>query len=241
MYTQSSLTGVRQSSINGWIACPMRSAPTPLGWRLWYSFEDDDEESRMPKMIFLIFWGDGTNEEETKFLAPLYYFDANTQTFWGEGEECRKWAPWHHYGENEPLGAIIPFLRQLPQTIWGEGWKVAKMSPSASLWRNNEPLGAIIPFLCKLPQWNHLKAWWKGLPFFKLLKNTEANEAFERLKTYLTSSSSYSNCCILVTTNVVNIEIEVERVQEGNVYKAQRPACYISEVQSESKVQYPHV
>ena len=46
---------------------------------------------------------------------------------------------------------------------------------------------------------------------------------------------------IAATTTVVSTAIVVEREEEGRVYKVQRPVYYISEVLSESKIQYPHV
>ena len=96
----------------------------------------------------------------------------------------------------------------------------------------------------------------KGLPFFKLLKKTdkfewteEANEAFKRLKAYLTSSpiltppKKYEDMMlhIAATSTVISTTIVVEREEEGRVYKVQRPIYYISEVLSESKIRYPHV
>ena len=88
----------------------------------------------------------------------------------------------------------------------------------------------------------------KGLPFFKLLKKTdkfkwteEADEAFKRLKAYLTSSlvltppKRYEHMMlyIAVTSTVISTAIVVEREEEGRVYKVQRPVYYISEVLSE--------
>ena len=84
----------------------------------------------------------------------------------------------------------------------------------------------------------------KGLPFFKLLKKTdkfewieEANEAFKRLKAYLTSSSvlippkKYEDMMlyIVATSTVISTAIVVER-EEGHVYKVQCPVYYINEV-----------
>ena len=94
----------------------------------------------------------------------------------------------------------------------------------------------------------------KGLPFFKLLKKTdkfewteEANEAFKKLKAYLTSSpvltppKKYEDMMLYIaaTSTVISTAIVVER-EEGRVYKVQRPVYYISEVLSESKIWYPH-
>jgi hypothetical protein len=46
---------------------------------------------------------------------------------------------------------------------------------------------------------------------------------------------------IAATSTVVSSAIVVEREEEGSVYKVQRPIYYISEVLSDSKIQYPHV
>ena len=88
----------------------------------------------------------------------------------------------------------------------------------------------------------------KGLPFFKLLKKIdkfewteEANEAFKKLKAYLTSSpvltspKKYEDMMLYIaaTTTVVSTAIVVEREEEGRVYKVQHPVYYISEVLSE--------
>ena len=93
----------------------------------------------------------------------------------------------------------------------------------------------------------------KGLPFFKLLKKTdkfewteEANEAFKKLKAYLTSSpvltppKKYEDMMlyIVATSTVISIATVIEREEEGRVYKVQRPIYYISEVLSEPKIQY---
>ena len=91
----------------------------------------------------------------------------------------------------------------------------------------------------------------KGLPFFKLLKKTdqfewteEANEAFKRLKAYLTSSlvltppkkNEYMVLYIAATSTMISTAIVVEREEEGCVYKVQRLVYYISEVLSKSKI-----
>ena len=72
----------------------------------------------------------------------------------------------------------------------------------------------------------------KGLPFFKLLKKTdkfewteEANEAFKRLKAYLTSSpvltppKKYEDMLLYIaaTSTVISTMIVVEREEEGRV------------------------
>jgi hypothetical protein len=46
---------------------------------------------------------------------------------------------------------------------------------------------------------------------------------------------------IAATTMIVSTTIVIERKEEGHVYKVQRPIYYISEVLSDSKVQYLHV
>jgi hypothetical protein len=96
----------------------------------------------------------------------------------------------------------------------------------------------------------------KGLPFFKLLKKTgkfewteEAKDAFEKLKAYLTTSpiltppKKHEDVMLYITaTNMmVSAAIVVEREEEGRVYKVHRPVYYISEVLSDSKIQYLHV
>ena len=96
----------------------------------------------------------------------------------------------------------------------------------------------------------------KWLPFFKLLKKIdkfewieEANEAFKRLKAYLTSSpiltppKKYEDMMLYIaaTSTMISIVIVIEREEEGRVYKVQRPIYYISKVLSESKIQYLHV
>jgi prephenate dehydrogenase len=90
----------------------------------------------------------------------------------------------------------------------------------------------------------------KGLPFFKLLKQTckfewteEAKYAFKKLKAYLITSlirtppkkHEAMMLYIAATTMVVSAAIVVERKEEGHVYKV-RPVYYISEVLSDSKV-----
>ena len=94
----------------------------------------------------------------------------------------------------------------------------------------------------------------KGLPFFKLLKKSgkfkwtaEADEAFQKLKEYLSPSLILTLpkkqepllLYIVATTMVVSTAIVMEQAEEGHVYKIQRPIYYISEVLSESKAKYP--
>ena len=69
----------------------------------------------------------------------------------------------------------------------------------------------------------------------------EANEAFKKLKAYLTSSpvltppKKYEDMMLYITatSTVISTTIVVEREEEGHVYKVQRPIYYISEVLSE--------
>jgi hypothetical protein len=76
----------------------------------------------------------------------------------------------------------------------------------------------------------------------------EAKEAFKSLKAYLTSSpiltppKKHEDMMLYIATTsmVVSAVIVVER-EEGRVYKVQRPVYFISEVLSDSKIQYPHV
>ena len=87
-----------------------------------------------------------------------------------------------------------------------------------------------------------------GLPFFKLLKKIdkfewteEANEAFKKLKAYLTSSPVLTPpkkdedmmLYIAATSTVISTTIVMEREEEGRAYKVQCPVYYISEVLSE--------
>ena len=87
----------------------------------------------------------------------------------------------------------------------------------------------------------------RGLPFFKLLKKTdkfewteEVDEAFKRLKEYITSSPVLTSpkkdedmmLYIAATSTVISTTIVIEREEEGRVYKVQRPVYYISEVLS---------
>jgi hypothetical protein len=87
----------------------------------------------------------------------------------------------------------------------------------------------------------------KGLPFFKLFKKSgkfewtdEANDAFEKLKAYLTSSPVLTPPMkkedMLLHIVVVNAAIIVGREEEGHVFKVQRTVYYVSEVLSDSKV-----
>jgi hypothetical protein len=76
----------------------------------------------------------------------------------------------------------------------------------------------------------------KGLPFFKLLKKSgkfewivEADEAFQKLKEYLSNSpiltppEKYEPLLLYITatTMVVSTTIVVEQAKEGHIYKVQ--------------------
>jgi hypothetical protein len=54
-------------------------------------------------------------------------------------------------------------------------------------------------------------------------------------------NKEYALLYIAAATMVVSAAIIVEREEEGYVFKIQRPVYYISDVLSDSKVQYPHV
>jgi hypothetical protein len=76
----------------------------------------------------------------------------------------------------------------------------------------------------------------------------EANDVFEKLKAYLTSSPVLTPPMMkedmllyIATTMVVSAAVIVEREEEGHVFKVQRSVYYVSEVQSDSKIWYPHV
>src|SRR5919108_3378221 len=96
----------------------------------------------------------------------------------------------------------------------------------------------------------------KGIPFFKLLKKSgkfewteEADEAFKRLKEYLTSPpvmvppSKGEDMLLYITAtkHVVSAAVVVEREEPEHAYKVQRPVYYISEVPIPSKARYIHV
>jgi hypothetical protein len=92
-----------------------------------------------------------------------------------------------------------------------------------------------------------------GLPFFKILKKQdkfqwteEAQEAFEDLKNYLTSSPTlvdlepHENLHIYIsaTSNVVSVAIVIERGEPETNRMVQYPVYFISKVLSDSKTQY---
>jgi hypothetical protein len=100
----------------------------------------------------------------------------------------------------------------------------------------------------------------KGMPFYKLLKKvdkfqwtTEAQEALEALKKFLTTPSVLKLPCratpgqpaedlllyISCTTHVVSTALVVERAEEGHAYTVQHPVYFINEVLGPSKIRYP--
>ena len=96
----------------------------------------------------------------------------------------------------------------------------------------------------------------KGLPFFKLLKDSErlfwseeADTAFEQLKVFLTKPSIMTApwpdetllIYIAATSRIVNTAIVVERDEARHAYKVQHLVYFISEVLNEPKTCYPQV
>jgi hypothetical protein len=102
----------------------------------------------------------------------------------------------------------------------------------------------------------------KGIPFYKLLKKvdkfqwtTEAQEALEALKKFLTTPPALKSSCratpgrpiedlllyIPCTTHVVSTTLVVERAEEGHAYPVQHPVYFISKVHRPSKIRYPQV
>jgi phenylalanine-4-hydroxylase len=90
----------------------------------------------------------------------------------------------------------------------------------------------------------------KGLPLYRLLKKherfswtVEAQEAHDKLKVMLAHAPILTPpqngeplyLYVAVTTQVVNVVIVVERVEEGHSLPAQRSVYYISKVLSETK------
>jgi len=91
----------------------------------------------------------------------------------------------------------------------------------------------------------------RGLPFFKLLRNSDkiewnedASRAFQELKEFLTTPPVLTALgdgevlllYIASTTHVLSTVLVVERDKPSNVYKVQRTVYFISEVLGESKV-----
>jgi hypothetical protein len=102
----------------------------------------------------------------------------------------------------------------------------------------------------------------RGMSFYKLLKKvdkfqwtTEAQEALEALKKFLTTSPVLKPPCratsdqpaedlllhIFCMTHVVSIVLVVERAEEGRVFPVQHPIYFISEVLGSLKIRYPQV
>lgn len=77
----------------------------------------------------------------------------------------------------------------------------------------------------------------------------EADKALEQLKDFLSKppilivpqAKEELLLYIAANTHVVSTAIVVERQEEGNTYKVQRPVYFVSEVLSESKARYPPV
>jgi hypothetical protein len=96
----------------------------------------------------------------------------------------------------------------------------------------------------------------KGLPFFKLLRkahkfiwNDNASRALNELKEFLTKPLVLTPpdpgevllLYIAATTHVVSTVLVIERDEPGHAYKVQRPAYFLSEGLSDSKLRYPQV
>jgi len=96
----------------------------------------------------------------------------------------------------------------------------------------------------------------KALPLYRLLKKgecfhwtPEAEEALDSLKRTLTSApilvppqpAEPLLLYVAATTQVVSAAVVVERLEEWHALPVQRPVYFISEVLSETKVQYPQI
>src|SRR5438876_12210887 len=81
------------------------------------------------------------------------------------------------------------------------------------------------------------------------LASSEAQQAFDRLKEFLTNPPVLVPrmpeepllLYIAATSHVVSTAIVVERQEEGHIQKIQPPVYFVSEVLSESKIRYPQV
>jgi hypothetical protein len=96
----------------------------------------------------------------------------------------------------------------------------------------------------------------RGLPLYRLLRKAEcftwtpkAEEALGNLKALLTNvpilvppaAGEALLIYVAATTQVVSSAIVVERREEGHTLPIQRPVNFISEVLSETKIQYPQI
>ena len=96
----------------------------------------------------------------------------------------------------------------------------------------------------------------RGLPLYRLLKKSdhfewtaEAQEALDMVKQFLTKPPVLVPPCngeslllyISATMQVVSSVLVVEREEEGQSFKVQRPMYFIIEVLSNSKTRYPQI
>src|SRR5438132_13914045 len=94
------------------------------------------------------------------------------------------------------------------------------------------------------------------MPFYKLLKKqdkfqwtSEAQQAFEELKEFLTSPpvlvlpmpEEPLLLYIAATSHVVSMAIVVKQQEEGHIEKVQYLVYFVSGVLNESKIRYPQV
>jgi hypothetical protein len=123
--------------------------------------------------------------------------------------------------------------------------KMAKPSDKKDVFKLIGMIVALGRFISKLGE--------KGLPFFKLLKNSdkfvwdnEAQKVFEALKESLMTLPIMTPpipkerllLYISATTNVVSMVLVAEREEEGKAYPVQRPVYYVSEVLANVKTRY---